>query len=64
MLLQGPKNPRGFAAVVLAVQVVAALVAFALALRPERHRDAPPPQGAIDEESADLVAVSVEAETS
>ncbi len=64
VLLQGPKNPRGFAAVVLAVQIVAALVAFALALRPERRPATPQPPGAIDEESADLVAVSVEAETS
>jgi O-antigen/teichoic acid export membrane protein len=64
VLLQGPKNPRGFAAVVLAVQIVAALVAFALALRPERRSDAAQPPGAVDEGSADLVAVSVEAETS
>jgi O-antigen/teichoic acid export membrane protein len=39
VLLQGPKNPAGFAAVVLAVQAVGALVAFTLALR---RQNAPP----------------------
>jgi O-antigen/teichoic acid export membrane protein len=40
VLLQGPKNPSGFAAVVLAVQAVGALVAFAIAL--SRRSDAVP----------------------
>ena len=35
ILVQGPKAPAGFAATVLAVQVVGALLAFAFALRPE-----------------------------
>ncbi len=39
LLLQAPRNPAGFAAVVLAIQAVGAIVAFALALR----RDVPPP---------------------
>jgi O-antigen/teichoic acid export membrane protein len=51
LLLQAPRHPSGFAAVVLAVQGVGALVAFALALRrepsppaPDRAAsDAPPP---------------------
>jgi O-antigen/teichoic acid export membrane protein len=40
LLLQAPRNPAGFAAVVLAIQVVGAIVAFALALR----REPPPPK--------------------
>ena len=36
LLLQASRRPAGFAAVVLGVQAVGALVAFALALRPER----------------------------
>ncbi len=36
ILVQGPKEPAGFAATVLAVQAVGALLAFAFALRPER----------------------------
>jgi O-antigen/teichoic acid export membrane protein len=38
LLLQAPSNPKGFAVVVLGVQVVAAVLAFTLALR----RDPPP----------------------
>jgi O-antigen/teichoic acid export membrane protein len=40
LLLRAPRHPAGFAAVVLAVQAVGALLAFALALR--RDRSAPP----------------------
>jgi O-antigen/teichoic acid export membrane protein len=36
LLLQASRKPAGFAAVVLAVQVVAAVLAFAMALRPDR----------------------------
>jgi len=36
LLLQASRRPAGFAAVVLAVQVVGAVLAFALALRRER----------------------------
>jgi hypothetical protein len=39
LLLQSSRNPTGFAAVVLAVQAVGALLAFAMALR----RDSAPP---------------------
>ncbi|MBV8431897.1 MAG: hypothetical protein JO244_12070, partial [Solirubrobacterales bacterium] len=39
LLLQAPRNPAGFAVVVLAIQTVAAIVAFAMALR----REAVPP---------------------
>jgi O-antigen/teichoic acid export membrane protein len=41
LLLQGSKKPTSFAAVVLAVQAVGAMVAFGLALRPERPARAP-----------------------
>ena len=40
LLLQAPRHPAGFAAVVLAVQAAGALLAFALALR--RDRSTPP----------------------
>ncbi len=42
LLLNASHQPKSFAAVVLAVQVVAALVAFAFALQPERTRVSPP----------------------
>jgi O-antigen/teichoic acid export membrane protein len=48
VLLQGPSNPAGFAAVVLGVQAVGALLAFAIALR----RDSAPPKTAISPEPA------------
>jgi O-antigen/teichoic acid export membrane protein len=48
LLLQASKQPKGFATVVLAVQIVGALVAFAMALRPDKARrgsaDQPPPE--------------------
>ncbi len=52
LLLNAPRNPAGFAAVVLAVQVVAALVAFTLALRPAklRRRRADPAADAVADE--------------
>jgi hypothetical protein len=40
LLLQAPRHPAGFAAVVLAVQAVGAVLAFALALR--KDNGAPP----------------------
>jgi 4-amino-4-deoxy-L-arabinose transferase-like glycosyltransferase len=42
LLLNASHQPKSFAAVVLAIQVVAALVAFAFALRPERTPAVPP----------------------
>ncbi|HUB03833.1 MAG TPA: hypothetical protein VMA76_02135 [Solirubrobacteraceae bacterium] len=48
LLLQASKEPKGFATVVLGVQIVGAMIAFAMALRPEKalpgtaHR--PPPE--------------------
>ncbi len=45
LLLQASRKPSGFAAVVLAVQAVGALLAFALALR----RDRPHPAAAVAE---------------
>jgi O-antigen/teichoic acid export membrane protein len=48
LLLQASRKPQGFAAVVLAVQAVGAIVAFALALR----RDSAPPATAVNPEPA------------
>jgi O-antigen/teichoic acid export membrane protein len=45
LLLRAPDKPAGFAAVVFAVQSVAALLAFGMALR----RDTPPPVTAVSE---------------
>jgi O-antigen/teichoic acid export membrane protein len=42
LLLNASHQPKSFAAVVLAIQVVGAIVAFAFALRPERTRVSPP----------------------
>jgi O-antigen/teichoic acid export membrane protein len=50
LLLQAPKHPSGFATVVLAVQAVAAVVAFAMALHAGARRlpaaEVPPPSAA------------------
>lgn len=47
LLLEASKDPKGFATVVLGVQVVGALIAFGMALRPDRARpgqaNQPPP---------------------
>ena len=43
LLLQASRHPSGFAAVVLAVQAVGAVLAFALALRRERGQPPPDP---------------------
>jgi O-antigen/teichoic acid export membrane protein len=51
VLLQSPKNPAGFAAIVLAVQAAAAVVAFLLALR--RDGDPPPEAGDQSEPGSD-----------
>ena len=48
LLLRASRNPSGFAAVVLGVQAVGALLAFALALR----RDTGPPATAVNPEPA------------
>ena len=48
LLLQASRRPEGFAAVVLGVQAVGALLAFALALR----RDNAPPKTAVSPEPA------------
>jgi O-antigen/teichoic acid export membrane protein len=45
LLLHAPAHPAGFATVVLAIQAVAAALAFAMALRPDRRRAAPPAGG-------------------
>jgi len=43
LLLQASREPKGFATVVLVVQLVGAVVAFGLALRRDRHTPATPP---------------------
>ena len=48
LLLQASRKPAGFAAVVLVIQAIGALLAFALALR----RDSAPPQAAVSPEPA------------
>jgi O-antigen/teichoic acid export membrane protein len=48
LLLQASRKPEGFAAVVLAIQAVGAVLAFALALR----RDSAPPATAVNPEPA------------
>ncbi|MBV9192668.1 MAG: hypothetical protein JO168_00890 [Solirubrobacterales bacterium] len=56
LLLQASRQPAGFAAVVLGVQLLGALVAFSLALWPDRgaaRPDAPPP-AVVDREPASL----------
>jgi hypothetical protein len=45
LLLQASRKPTGFAAVVLGIQAVGALLAFALAFRPERPAPLPDPTG-------------------
>jgi O-antigen/teichoic acid export membrane protein len=53
LLLQAPSDPAGFAMVVLGIQSVAALVAFAMALRRDRaHRDETQPGTAVRPEPA------------
>ena len=47
LLLQAPHNPAGFAAVVLGVQVLAAVLAFALALRRDAPATVPAPELAL-----------------
>ena len=42
LLLQASRDPKGFATVVLAVQAVGAVLAFALALRRDKHKAEPP----------------------
>jgi O-antigen/teichoic acid export membrane protein len=45
LLLNASREPTGFAAVVLGIQALGALLAFGLALRPDRHPGAPPSGG-------------------
>ncbi|HEY4826478.1 MAG TPA: hypothetical protein VIH85_06905 [Solirubrobacteraceae bacterium] len=59
LLLQASREPAGFATVVLAIQAVGAVLAFSMALRPEKpgaigDSDAPPP----DVVEAELVGAS------
>jgi hypothetical protein len=56
LLLNASRNPSDFAMVVLAVQIVAALVAFTLALRPYKRRDEPPDAGSAADELARAVS--------
>jgi O-antigen/teichoic acid export membrane protein len=56
LLLQASRKPAGFAVVVLAIQAVGALLAFALALRKDRS----PPVAAVDEDAARKPATYLE----
>ena len=53
LLLQASRKPAGFAVVVLAIQAVGALLAFAMALRRDRARPAAgePPKARVQDES-------------
>jgi O-antigen/teichoic acid export membrane protein len=52
LLLQASRKPTGFAVVVLAIQVVGALLAFAMALRKDRPRTAgEPPDARVHDEA-------------
>jgi len=59
LLLQASEEPKGFATVVLGVQIVGAVIAFGMALRPDKARpgaaDEPPPGGI---EEPELVGAS------
>lgn len=61
LLLQAPKDPAGFAMVVLGVQILGAVLAYAMALRKGRPAPAPPevelPAGAGEPEPATPEAV-------
>jgi 4-amino-4-deoxy-L-arabinose transferase-like glycosyltransferase len=58
LLLNASRKPANFAAVVLAIQVVGALVAFALALRGDRGAPtAPPPAEQAAEQEAPVALV-------
>lgn len=54
-LLQASRKPAGFAAVVLAVQVVGAVLAFGLALRPEKPPPLDPDEQTVAEVEPELV---------
>ena len=54
LLLNAPRRPTGFAAVVFGIQLVGALVAFAFALAPDRR---PPPQVGDGRVDAEIEAV-------
>jgi O-antigen/teichoic acid export membrane protein len=58
LLLQASREPTQFATVVLAVQVVGAVLAFAMALRPERPPPLDPDERQVDEVAPELVGAS------
>ena len=58
LLLQASKKPAGFATVVLAVQVVGAVLAFGLALRPDKRDEGDPAEPERDLAEPELVGVS------
>jgi hypothetical protein len=58
LLLQASREPKQFATVVLGVQVVAAVLAFAMALRPERPPPLDPGERKVDEVAPELVGAS------
>jgi O-antigen/teichoic acid export membrane protein len=58
LLLQASRKPTHFATVVLGVQIVAAVLAFAMALRPERPPPLDPGERKVDEVAPELVGAS------
>ena len=58
LLLQASKKPADFAMVVLAVQVVGAVLAFGLALRPDKRGDGDPAEPERDLAEPELVGAS------
>ncbi len=58
LLLQASKEPKGFATVVLGVQIVGALIAFGMALRPDKARPKPADQPPPGLEEPELVGAS------
>jgi O-antigen/teichoic acid export membrane protein len=58
LLLEASKEPKGFATVVLAVQIVGAVIAFGMALRPDKARPARADESPPGLEEPELVGAS------
>ena len=58
LLFQASTEPKGFATVVLGVQIAAAVIAFVMALRPDKARPGPADQRPPELEEPELVGAS------